>query len=43
MYMFIVVVVVVVVVVCFYNVSACYQVGFNSPIIKKLDLSSKGS
>ena len=28
---------------CFYNFSACYQVGLNSPSIIKLDLSSKGS
>ena len=28
---------------CFYNISACYQVGLNSPSIIKLDLSSKGS
>ena len=27
----------------FYNISACYQVGLNSPSIIKLDLSSKGS
>ena len=27
--------------VCFYNISACYQVGLNSPSIIKLDLSSK--
>ena len=25
---------------CFYNISACYQVGLNSPSIIKLDLSS---
>ena len=29
--------------VCFYNISACYQVGLNSPSIIKLDLSSKKS
>ena len=28
---------------CFNNISACYQVGLNSPSIVKLDLSSKGS
>ena len=28
---------------CFYNISACYQVGLNTPSIIKLDLSSKGS
>ena len=27
--------------VCFYNISACYQVGLSSPSIIKLDLSSK--
>ena len=26
---------------CFYNISACYQVGLNSPSIIKLDLSSR--
>ena len=28
---------------CVFNISACYQVGLNSPSIIKLDLSSKGS
>ena len=26
---------------CVFNISACYQVGLNSPSIIKLDLSSK--